>query len=248
MSTTTPDHAATIDRPPPSRQALPDPGETVPKLSWPIAGIFTGAFVLFAISSWAALGHHAPRAITIALNAVAIFVMFTVLHDASHYSISSTRWVNGLFGRAAMLFVSPLISFHGFGFIHIEHHRHTNDDDHDPDHFASHGPWWQLPVRFAAMDAPYLSFYVRNLKRRPRREVAESAALMAISIAVIITTLITGSFWLLLVIYLIPQRIAMTVLAWWFDWLPHHGLEDTQSRTATAPPATASDSSGSSHR
>ena len=94
---------------------------------------------------------------TIALNAVAIFVMFTVLHDAAHYSISSKRWVNGVFGRAAMLFVSPLISFPGWGFIHIEHHRHTNDDDHDPDHFASHGRWWQLPVRFAAMDAPYLT-------------------------------------------------------------------------------------------
>ena len=30
-------------------------------------------------------------------------------------------------------------------------------------------------------------------------------------------------------IYLIPERIAMFVLAWWFDWLPHHGLEETQS-------------------
>ncbi len=29
-------------------------------------------------------------------------------------------------------------------------------------------------------------------------------------------------------IYLIPERIAMFFLAWWFDWLPHHGLEDTQ--------------------
>ena len=45
----------------------------------------------------------------------------------------------------------------------------------------------------------------------------------------IATTLITGSFWLLLVVYLIPERIAMIVLAWWFDWLPHHGLEETQS-------------------
>ena len=101
---------------------------------------------------------------TIALNAVAIFVMFTVLHDASHYSISSKRWVNGVFGRAAMLFVSPLIAFPAWGFIHIEHHRHTNDDEHDPDHFASHGPWWQLPVRFAAMDAPYL----RLLRPQPQ--------------------------------------------------------------------------------
>ena len=29
-------------------------------------------------------------------------------------------------------------------------------------------------------------------------------------------------------IYLIPERAAMFVLAWWFDWLPHHDLEDTQ--------------------
>src|ERR1700736_2328421 len=123
----------------PTRHPLPDPGELVPRLSWPIVGIFSGALTLFAASSWLAIDHRVPRVVTIALNAIAMFVMFTVLHDASHYSISSRRWVNGVFGRAAMLFVSPLIAFPAFGFIHIEHHRHTNDDDNDPDHFASHG-------------------------------------------------------------------------------------------------------------
>ena len=191
-------------------------------------GIFTGALALFGASSWAAVGHDAPRAVTIALNAVAIFVMFTVLHDAAHYSISSKRWVNGAFGRAAMLFVSPLISFPAWGFIHIEHHRHTNDDERDPDHFASHGRGgscrsasrrWTRPTwgSTSATCAP------------PPGEVAETGALMALSVAVVATTLITGSFWLLAVIYLIPERIAIDVLGWWFDWLPHHGLEDTQS-------------------
>ena len=230
MTTTATDLAATIDRPPRSRHALPDPGEGVPTLSWPIVGIFTAALALFAVSSWAAIGHHAPRAVTIALNAVSIFVMFTVAHDASHYSISSKRWVNGVFGRAAWLFVSPVIAFGAFGFIHIEHHRHTNDDEHDPDHYASHGPWWQLPLRFATNDVPYMNFYLRNLSRRPRAEVAETGALMVMSIAVIVTTLVTGTFWLFLVVYLIPERIATFVLAWWFDWLPHHGLEDTQTQ------------------
>ena len=171
MSTGTAGLTARIDRRPASRHALPDPGEAVPGLSWPIVGIFTAALVVFAASSWAAIGQHAPRAVTIALNAVAIFVMFTVLHDAAHYSISSRRWVNGAFGRAAMLFVSPLISFPGWGFIHIEHHRHTNDDDHDPDHFASHGrggncrsgsPRWTRPTWLStcesASDAPAASW------------------------------------------------------------------------------------------
>jgi ferredoxin-NADP reductase/fatty acid desaturase len=210
------------------RHALPDPGELVPRLSWPIVGIFFGALSVFAASSWLAIDHQLPRAVTIALNAISIFVMFTVLHDASHYSISSKRWVNGVFGRAAMLFLSPLISFPGWAFIHIEHHRYANDDDHDPDHFVSHGSWWQLPFRWAAMDLPYLTFYVRNHRRRPTREVAESSVLFAFAVALIVTTLVTGTFWLLLVIYLIPERIAIIVLGWWFAWLPHHGLEDTQ--------------------
>lgn len=212
----------------PMRHALPDPGELVPRLSRPIVGIFSGALTLFAASSWLAIDHRLPRVVTIGLNAVAIFVMFTVVHDASHYSISSGRWVNGVFGRAAMLFVSTAMAFPAFGFVHIEHHRHANDDAHDPDTFASHGKWWQLPFRWAAMDLAYVPFYARNLARRPRAEVAETVALMGLTVAVIVTTLLTGSFWLLLVVYLIPERIAMVFLAWWFDWLPHHGLEDTQ--------------------
>src|ERR1700736_3413447 len=101
----------------PARHALPDPGELAPSLSWPIVGIFSGALTLFAASSWLAIDHRVPRVVSIALNAVVIFVMFTVLHDASHYSISSRRWVNGVFGRAAMLFVSSAMAFGAFGFI-----------------------------------------------------------------------------------------------------------------------------------
>ncbi len=191
---------AAIDTPAPapmpsSRHALPDPGEPVPTLSWPIVGIFDGgARAVRRRSTWAALGEHLPLAATIAMNAIAIFAMFTVLHDASHYSISSHRWVNGVFGRVAMLFVSPLLSFPAFGFIHIEHHRHTNDDEDDPDHFASHGPWWQLPVRFALMDVPYVVFYVRNLKRRPKAELIETGALIALTVAVIAAAVATGNF------------------------------------------------------
>ena len=123
---------------------------------------------------------------TIAASAAAIFVLFTVLHDASHYSISSHRWVNVAFGRVAMFFVSPLISFKSFAFIHIEHHRNTNDDENDPDHFVSGAPLWQVPVRFALMDVPYVAFLVRHARRRPRAELLETAALMTVSVMVIV--------------------------------------------------------------
>ncbi|MFI9455871.1 fatty acid desaturase [Amycolatopsis sp. NPDC052450] len=211
-----------------SRHALPDPGERVPAISWPIVGIFCGAIVVFAFSTWAALTGGLPVPVTVLLSAAAIFVLFTVLHDAAHYSVSTHRWVNVAFGRVAMLFVSPLISFKSFAFIHIEHHRNTNDEENDPDHFVSGAPLWQVPVRFALMDVPYLGFLVRHWRRRPRAEVLETSFLLAASAAVIAASAFTGHLWTLAVLYLIPERLAMVVLAWWFDWLPHHDLEDTQ--------------------
>ena len=222
--------SATTQQPAPaaSRHALPDPGERVPAISWPVVGIFCGALAVFAFSTWAALTERLPAPATVLLSATAIFVLFTVLHDAAHYSVSTHRWVNVAFGRVAMLFVSPLISFKSFAFIHIEHHRNTNDDENDPDHFVSGAPWWQLPVRFPLMDVPYLSFLVRNVRRRPRAEVLETVFLMGTTVALIVTCAFTGHLWTLAVLYLIPARVAMFVLAWWFDWLPHHDLEDTQ--------------------
>ncbi|MDR7085760.1 ring-1,2-phenylacetyl-CoA epoxidase subunit PaaE [Aeromicrobium panaciterrae] len=220
--------SATAEQATASRHALPDPGEGVPVISWPIVGIFCGAVAVFAFSTWAAVADRLPAPATVSLSAGAIFVLFTVLHDAAHYSISTHRWVNVAFGRVAMLFVSPLISFKSFAFIHIEHHRNTNDDENDPDHFVSGAPMWQLPVRFPLMDVPYLAFLIRNVKRRPRAEVLETVFLMVATITVIVICAFTGQLWTLALIYLIPERIAMFVLAWWFDWLPHHDLEDTQ--------------------
>ncbi|MCS4257840.1 cytochrome c oxidase assembly factor CtaG [Rhodococcus erythropolis] len=94
-----------------SHDTLPDPGKQVPTLSWPIVGIFTGALAVFGISTWVTVTDSFPALATIAASGAAIFVMFTVLHDASHYSISSHRWVNVAFGRVAVFFVSPLIPF-----------------------------------------------------------------------------------------------------------------------------------------
>jgi hypothetical protein len=63
----------------PPRHALPDVGEAVPPISWPTVGIFSAALALFAGASAAMVAGVLPWAITIALNAVAIFVMFTVV-------------------------------------------------------------------------------------------------------------------------------------------------------------------------
>lgn len=211
-----------------AQHALPDPGEAVPKLALPTIGIFLASLTAFVTCTVGYINGWSPWWVTIPVNAAVTFVMFTVVHDASHYSISSVRWVNGLMGRLAWLFVGPVVAFPAFGYIHIQHHRHSNDDDEDPDTFASHGKWWQLPLRWSLVEYFYIKYYLPRARSRPVAEYAESLLMMALFITGILAAILTGNFVILLVVFLIPQRIGLTILAWWFDWLPHHGLEDTQ--------------------
>jgi len=208
---------------------LPDPGEPVPSLAKPTVALFLVGLVVWVLSSWAALGLGWSLWLTIPVNAAVSFTMFTVLHDAVHYSISRRRWVNALLGRLTVPFVVPYASAPLFGFIHIEHHRNTNEElDSDPDAWATDGPWWQLPFRWLTIDVWYATFYVKHLSRRSGRELAETAGIIAVFAAGITVAALTGTLWAVAVVYLIPARIALGVLAWWFDWLPHHGLEVTQ--------------------
>ncbi|TSD96589.1 2Fe-2S iron-sulfur cluster binding domain-containing protein [Skermania sp. ID1734] len=210
------------------RHPLPDPGEPVPKLALPTLAVFLGAVMAFAAATTGFIAGLVPFWVPTVVNAVVTFVMFTVVHDAVHYSISSTRWVNGLVGRLAWVFVVPVLALPAFGFIHIEHHRYANDDANDPDTFASHGKTWQLPFRWSLAEIFYGDYYLRRLRSRPNAEVAETAMLLSASIAGLIVAILTGNLWTLAVVFLIPQRIGIVFLAWWFDWLPHHGLEATQ--------------------
>ncbi len=214
---------------PAANHALPDPGESVPRLALPTVGIFVAALTAFVVSTTGYLQGWASPWLTIGVNAAVTFVMFTVVHDAAHYSISTTRRVNELFGRLAWLLVAPVVAFPSFAYIHIQHHRHANDDDEDPDTFASHGRPWSLPLRWSLAEYFYLKYYLPRARSRPVSELAETLVMLTLSLTGLAIAIATGNFWTLAVVFLIPQRIGLTVLAWWFDWLPHHGLRDTQS-------------------
>ncbi|CAJ1509923.1 fatty acid desaturase [[Mycobacterium] holstebronense] len=176
-----------------------------------------------------------PAWVGIPLSALVTYVMFSVAHEALHHSFCSARWANAVVGRVAWVFVAPSFSLPSFGYVHGEHHRHTNDADRDPDMFATHAPTWQLPFRWALMDVFYACWYTRRLWgrmqrdwRRPAAELGETAVALSVTTAIAVAAIVTDHFWLLAVVVLIPQRIAIFVIAAAFDWLPHNGLAATQ--------------------
>ncbi|MCW4354443.1 fatty acid desaturase [Hoyosella sp. YIM 151337] len=231
------------------RKGVPDPGITMPYVSLPTLALWVGSLALWIFATWLVLGAGVTAWVTVPLHAIVTFTMFTVLHETTHHAAGRKTWVNEALGRLSVPFVAVYGAFPLIRYIHIEHHRNTNEEvTRDPDAWTSHGPALQLPFRWATIDLWYMVFYLRKaidwralghwagtgfrqrdgqIVRRPHREVAESFALLFGSLAVFGWLIAAGFGWYLLVIYLIPQRIGLTVLAWWFDWLPHHGLPET---------------------
>ncbi|MBA0126525.1 fatty acid desaturase [Haloechinothrix sp. YIM 98757] len=213
------------------RRGVPDPGIPVPRVSVPTLLLYLASLLLWCVATWSVLGAGVSAWVTVPMHAAVTFLMFTVLHEASHHAAGRYSRVNEALGRMSAPFVAGFASFPAFRFVHIEHHRNTNEHRSiDPDAWTSHGPVWQLPLRWATQDLYYIWFWAPRIRRRPRAEVVETVALAAATIGVITWSVLGGWFWSLAVIYLIPQRFGAMVLAWWFDWLPHHGLTATESQ------------------
>ena len=99
------------------------------------------------------------------------------------------------------------------------------------------GPKWQRPVRWTTVDLHYIWFYLHHARKRPRRELVGLLAQWVIIAALFAWAIATGHATELLLLVLVPQRLAILWLAFAFDYLPHHGL--TAKPTETIENATA---------
>lgn len=207
---------------------IPDPGEPVPRVAVPTLMLLVVALGLWIASTVLFLEGTLAWWLTIPLNALASYLAFTVSHDAAHHAAASNRRLNRLMGTLATPLFAPHACFPTWRFIHMQHHRFTNHTDGtDPDHFTMAGPGWQRPLRWLTVDLYYMLFYVPRMGSRPRGERVEEVATLTVFVALIFATVATGHFVDLLVVLLIPCRIAILYLAWAFDYLPHNGLHET---------------------
>jgi ring-1,2-phenylacetyl-CoA epoxidase subunit PaaE len=208
---------------------LPDPGERVPGLAWPTVALYVGTLALCAVEMYGLFVAGWSHWLTVALGATVTFLMFSVAHESTHHAISTNTKLNNLLGHLSMPFFVAWAVFPLLKFIHIEHHRNTNETKTvDPDAWCEEGPRWQLPLRWATVDLWYLIFYLRRINTRPLRESIPSVAVATAVIGSFVALAAAGFGQELLWAYLIPQRLGIVVLAWWFDYLPHHGLTATQ--------------------
>lgn len=242
---------------------------TLPAIAWPTLALTACGVAAHATAAYM----HASAAVStpaaFALATLAIFLLFTPMHDAAHGSVAtaSSGWVrvsrfhnyrrlpnvtfsSELYGRfsrwqgalntvvgwvCACAFPMPYTAFR---YLHLQHHAHTNETDgRDPDEWTARGPWWQLPFRWATIELRYYSLYlpllVSRTAPRPPREVVATLAQLAAQIAAIawLWPAHAHTVWYA---WLLPGRVALALLAYSFDYLPHRPHTATRAQDPIA--------------
>jgi beta-carotene hydroxylase len=204
-----------------------------PRVAWPTLVALVAALALWIAALALAAAHPV---LAVALGTTGAYIAFTPLHEAAHRSLARARWVNELVGRVASL---PLLGpFPAIRHLHLEHHKHTNEPDADPDHWSGRGPALLLPLRWLTQDLHYYAAYVR--RRRPGRERLETLATLAIVAGAAITLTALGHGAIALYGWVLPARLAVGLLAFAFDYLPHRpyrvtARQDRFAATGAAP-------------
>ena len=213
-------------------RGFPPPKFTRSTVAMPTVLLWLGSFVVWCAAAAAVLCevNRWWLVVTIVIQGLTTFSMFTVLHESIHHLVGRPNWINQVFGRLSMPFVSLIGTFPVLAYIHLAHHRNTNESiQDDPDAWSSTGPRWQLPLRWLTIDAWYCRFYLLRLRQRPRKEKLGYAMNVTLALTLMTALVVLGYGRELVLIYFIPQRIGMGILAWWFDWLPHHDLDTAKS-------------------
>ncbi|MEQ9080693.1 MAG: fatty acid desaturase [Sandaracinaceae bacterium] len=157
---------------------------------------------------------------------LAAYLAFTVMHEASHGNVHGSRrelnWAGELSGWIAS--VTLFAPYPAFRVLHLRHHSYTNHPEKDPDYFVA-GPAWAAPLRcLLTLPRYYEAFLVGSASRSSaaRRERASMLIGLA-AFALLAGGLSLSGLWLeVLALWVGPAIVAAAVLAFFFDWLPHH--------------------------
>ena len=167
-----------------------------------------------------------PGWATIGVNALAIYVGFTVLHESVHRLAHPNRFVNDAVGWITGL---PLtVTQPTFRVVHLAHHAKTNQPGDDPDFVVGHGPWWKRPASFLSPLWEYRFHYYRRRGWKSPAELAAQVGLDAVIVALVAGAALTGRLGALAVVWIVPALLAVTFLAFAFDYLPHRPQDSTE--------------------
>lgn len=193
---------------------------TVPAIGFQALYGFLGSLIFF-LSTWAYLNSHIPYTLAFILNGYTMIMMFTVLHDAVHGSVSRYRPLNDIAGTIGSFLYFPGMSTTLYRYLHLEHHRFTGDTKRDPDTKFTNGNILKCVFYSLIKDVYWGYWFSTNFSDRSNKE----------KINFVLGTAIYSfwyGLWLMspyamefVLIYVLPQRVGYVILVHFFGRIPH---------------------------
>ncbi|MDO7902051.1 fatty acid desaturase [Pseudomonas sp. K1(2024)] len=200
---------------------------TAPLLAWPTLLLFFAALGVLGLVDYHAVKGNMPLWVGTVINGVTIYLLFSCVHDASHGAISRIKWINELPGHIGMIFFGPIAPFNVARFIHMQHHRFTNDLSQDPDHFG-HKMDWLFPLRWSNFDYFYTQYFFMRAPAAMRKKLLPRLLIhFAVIIAALVGLTVAGYGLEALMLWILPTRISSFLFVMAFVYLPHEPFQTT---------------------
>ena len=155
-------------------------------------------------------------------------------HEAQHDIIARPgerlHWLNELVGHLSVI---PLVTpYRALRYTHLEHHKHTNDPDFDPDYSTrASGPLaaiWKSIVDRQPGATEGLNGYSNALERVGRSEVVTETAIANLMYFCSLFALAwSGYAFEAVLLWWLPRHIAITYIQFFLSWAPHHPATET---------------------
>ncbi len=197
------------------KEFLGPPGDVNPTLY-----MFLSAIALVVLSVCGYWLWAWPDPCCFFLNVLALHMVGTVIHDASHNAAHRNRLMNAIMGHGSALMLG--FAFPVFTRVHMQHHANVNDPENDPDHFVSTGgPLWLIAPRFFYHE---IFFFKRRLWRK--YELLEWFVSRLVVASIIYIACQNGFLGYILNFWFSPALVVGMTLGLVFDYLPHRPFQE----------------------
>jgi beta-carotene hydroxylase len=198
--------------------------KSAPPVAWPTTALFIVCCSVIGLVWHAGIMGTLPLWQGMVINGIAAYFLFSVVHDSSHMAVSRNRLLNDALGRIGLVYFAPLAPMDVARYIHMSHHRHTNDPQRDPDSYSHKLDFW-FPLRWLNFDWYYTKWFFQqggDFAKRKYGALALYAAFILGSCAAIIAL---GHWKELLMLWFLPTRISSFLFVLVFSYLTHQPFE-----------------------
>ncbi len=213
---------------PADRQALQKIRPYQGMVAWPTVFLAIGIVAFFATVCTLGTMGLIPLWLGLILNAFILYADQTPLHEACHGNIAGKHsrylWLNHLIGYVCGTIL--LHEYKAFRYMHLAHHRDTNDPDLDPDHWVAVKNPFMVALRCLTIVFWYHNYFWKNIAFEPRTPgmlplAIHIIVMHALYYGVAIGLSLMGYWREVLMLWIFPHILASALIIYFFAYLTH---------------------------